>query len=178
MAALVTMAMALVSSPALAVDRQDPRALGSMKTTGDYLVDLVSSEGPDRLFAARVLRSRVKRARTLAGGDPESMTAMEAHAALDELARELPGRCALAMTQEDVVAPCADALARLGATESVPALVDARARATKKRTTKAIDKALVRLGVDPMAAPTGVPTTPAASSSTPAAPATTSEPPR
>ncbi len=165
------MATALVRSPALAVDRQDPRALGTMKTTSDYLVDLVGSEGPDRLFAARVLRSRVKRASTLANGDPDSLTSMEAHADLDELARELPGRCAVAMTQEDVVPACADALARIGATQSVPVLLDARAHATKKRTTKAIDKALVTLGVDPTAAP--VP-----SSAAPAPVAPTAEPAR
>ncbi len=170
---LVVMATALLPSPALAVDRQDPRALGSMKTTTDYLVDLVGSEGPDRLFAARVLRSRVKRASTLASGDPDSLTAMEAHADLDELTRELPGRCALAMTQEDVVPACADALARLGATQSVPVLLDVRARATKNRTTKAVDKALVKLGVDPMAAPM-----PSAGSPPPATAAPTREPAR
>jgi hypothetical protein len=145
LATLVLVTSALVPHPAHAIDRQDPRAPATMKTTAHYLNDLSGPEGPDRLFAARVLRSRVKRAVADAARDEAELSTMEARALLDELSRELPGRCAVAMGQEGVVPACADALARIGAVESVPALRVARAAATKRRTVRAIDRALATL---------------------------------
>jgi hypothetical protein len=141
----VLYALAVLPCPAHAVDRQDPRAPSTMKTTAHYLSDLSGPEGPDRLFAARVLRARVKRAVVDAAREPDDLAAMEALALLDELERELPGRCAVAMGQESVVPACADALARLGAIEAAPALRVARAAATRRRTVRAIDRALAAL---------------------------------
>ena len=145
LAILVLLTAALFPHPAHAVDRQDPRAPATMKTTAHYLTDLSGPEGPDRLFAARVLRGRVKRAVADASGDEADIATLEARALLDELARELPGRCAVAMGQESVVPACADALARLDSTASLPALRVARAAATKRRTLRSLDRAIARL---------------------------------
>ena len=146
---LVLLTLAVLPGSAHAVDRQDPRAPATMKTTAHYLSDLSGPEGPDRLFAARVLRRRVKHAVADASGDEAEIGTMEARALLDELARELPARCAIAMSQESVVAACADALARIGAVESLPALRVARAAATKRRTVRAVDRALATLDRGP-----------------------------
>jgi hypothetical protein len=141
-----------------------------MKLTAHYLEDLSGAEGPDRLFAARVLRQRVKRARALEGSRDE-LASMEARATLDELSRELPGRCAVAMSQEAVIPACADALRRLDASEAVPALLAARATAKRRRSIRAIDRAVQSLGAPADATPTAsATTTPAPSAPSPAAP--------
>jgi hypothetical protein len=154
LAGMLLLAALGLPSPAQAVDRQDPRAAGTMKLTAHYLEDLSGGEGPDRLFAARVLRQRVKRARSMEQSGDE-LASMEARALLDELSRELPGRCAVAMSQESVIVPCADALRRLDASEAVPALQAARATAKRSRSLRAIDRALQALGApaDPVNAP-------------------------
>jgi hypothetical protein len=135
---------------ARAVDAQSQMAPSSVKTTADYVSDLTDESDPDRVFAARVLRSQVRRvARTAARTRAGTLAHEEARAMLVEFDAVLPDACTRALAHEGAAAACADILSDLGATAALPALRQARASATRKPAVRALDRAISTLSALP-----------------------------
>lgn len=142
-----------LAAPAFALDVDaDPSsgATPASKTTAEYLSDLTDDSKPDRLYAARALRSQLKSAlRAEARSKPGSLAHDEARAALVELSDRLPEACTTALRYDNVVAPCADILTLLEVTSALPALVERRAIETRKSVIKRLDKAIAALSALP-----------------------------
>jgi len=142
---MLSLLLALVGL-ARAVDAQSQMAPSSVKTTADYVSDLTDESDPDRVFAARVLRSQVRRvARTAARTRAGTLAHEEARAMLVEFDAVLPDACTRALTHEGAAAACADILADLGATGALPALRQARQAATRRPAMRALDRAITTL---------------------------------
>ncbi len=146
---MLTLLLALVGL-ARAVDAQSQMAPSSVKTTADYVSDLTDESDPDRVFAARVLRSQVRRvARTVARTRAGTLAHEEARAMLVEFDAVLPGACTRALAHEGAAAACADILSDLGAAGALPALRQAREAATRKPVVRALDRAIAILSTLP-----------------------------
>jgi hypothetical protein len=116
------------------------------KTTAEYLSDLGGDNAPERLFAARVLRSQLKTAlRTEAHSKPGSFANDEARAALVELSDRIPNACLSVLNEDNVVSPCADMLAMLEVTSALPALERRLAVETRKGPHKHLAAAIATL---------------------------------
>ncbi len=146
---MLSLLLALVGL-ARAVDAQSQMAPSSVKTTADYVSDLTDESDPDRVFAARVLRSQVRRvARTVARTREGTLAHEEARAMLVEFDAVLPDACARALAHEGAAAACADILSDLGATAALPALRQARVSATRKPVVRALERAISNLSALP-----------------------------
>jgi hypothetical protein len=142
---MLSLLLALVGL-ARAVDTQSQMATSSVKTTADYVSDLTDDSDPDRVFAARVLRGKVRRAtRAASRGAEGSLAREEARAELVELEAAVPPACTSALAHPAAAPACAEVLADLGDTTALPALRDARARATSGGAARRIEKAIARL---------------------------------
>lgn len=141
----------LLTSLALAQETQGPdtgpeNEPSPTKTTAELLTDLREDEAADRLFAAKALRTQLKRALHVeAHGKPGSFVAEDARSLLIELEERLPAACTDALRFPNVVKPCADILAWLEATDSLPALEAAFAVETRKPVLRSLEQALTRL---------------------------------
>ncbi|MFZ5477236.1 MAG: hypothetical protein ACOZNI_10730 [Myxococcota bacterium] len=143
---LLAIPVLLLAPRALAIDEPNPAGDTSPKTTGELLSDLTGESGPDRLYAARVLRAQLVRALNAEARAKEGSIAHdEARAALVELEARLPEACTAALEHDNVVAPCADVLARLDVTAAVPALEARLAKETRKGVRKRLEAAIAEL---------------------------------
>jgi hypothetical protein len=137
----------LAPLPAFAIDQTQPDVgSSSQKTTADLLGDLHSDGGPDRLYAARALRSQLKRAlRVEANGREGSIPLDDARSLLVELEERLPPICTDALDSPQVAAPCAEMLAMLDVEEAAPAIERALQAETRKRPRRRLERALAAL---------------------------------
>lgn len=146
--------LALAAAPAHAVDVQSEAAVQSNKSLSDYLGDLEGAEDPDRLYASRVLRGELRRAlRTEAKAAPGSLAQLDARALLVELSDRLPRACTTALRYKNSVAPCADMLAMLEATDALPALREALEGETRRGPRKSLEAAIEALEAKAPASP-------------------------
>lgn len=147
------LAVLLLSYPMLqvpaayAVDAQSDAAMGSLKSTTDYLSDLEGDSDPDRLYAARVLRGTLARALRIEAKAPfGSLASLDARATLLELEDRLPGACRSGLQKLNSVAPCADILGLLDVKQAIPELQAVLAVEKRKWVRRHLEKALARLG--------------------------------
>lgn len=140
-------------APALAVpDPVGPQATATAGTpngarsTAELLADLRGGDSSDRLYAARALKSQLKRAlRVEANGRPGTLQVIEARSLLYELESRIPETCTAALEYDNVVTPCADMLAWLEVGSAIPAL-EARLRTEeRKRARRHLEAALKAL---------------------------------
>lgn len=117
------------------------------KTVAQLLDDLRGSDASKRLYAARSLRGKLKRAQAVeAHGNPESIRYLEALSTLDELETRIPHACMSAFTYPNVTSPCADMFVMLDVKEAVPALQELRAREKRASVVRTLDEAITALG--------------------------------
>ena len=137
----------LLPLPAFAIDQTQPEVgSSSTKTTADLLADLHSDGGPDRLYAARALKSQLKRAlRVEARGREGSIALDDARSLLVELEARLPEICTDALDAPAVAAPCAEMLALLDVKEAAGAVEAAYTTETRKGPKKRLAEALAEL---------------------------------
>lgn len=148
-APLPLLAALLLPLPALAIEQTEPSEPGtggSTKTTADLLEDLHGDAGPDRLYAARALKSQLKRAlRAEAHAPPGSFASDEARSLLVELEERLPPICTEALSSPQVATPCAEMLALLDVTAAVPGIQAALTAETRKGRRTRLSAALAAL---------------------------------
>lgn len=146
-----TLLLAFGASTAAAQDSSSPdpneiAVSSSHKSTAELISDLTSSSGSTRLYAARSLKSQLRVAlRTEVHGRPDTIRHDEALAKLVELDARLPSACTSALRNDNVVPACAEMLAMLGATASVPAIEGARDRVKSAGGRRRVDAALACL---------------------------------
>lgn len=117
------------------------------KTVADLLDDLRGSDASKRLYAARSLRTKLRRAQAVeAKGNPESIRYLEALSTLDELETRIPHACMSAFTYPNVTGPCADMFVMLDVREAVPALQELRTREKRESVLRKLDEAITALG--------------------------------
>lgn len=116
------------------------------KSTAELLADLRGGDGSDRLYAARSLKSQLKRAlKVEANGRPGTIQVIEARSLLYELESRIPETCTAALEHANVVTPCADMLAWLDAESAIPALEARLREEERKRARKHLAAALAAL---------------------------------
>ena len=112
------------------------------------VADLSGEDSDDRLYAARVLRSRLRTASRQANSR-DDMIRLEARQALGDLRDQTGPACEGALEHQNVVRPCAEILATLNRTEALPALNAALSRETSGRRSRALKKAIEALESPP-----------------------------
>ncbi len=149
----------LLASPAARAQPGAQVVQTGPRTFDDYLGQLLEPDASDRLFAARELRRRVRRAVRLARrGDRASLAVADALASLDDFDRYLAPRCIEAVEHTErfgnILVPCADILGLLGTREALPALRAAREAETRRRPRRHLDRAVQAIeAADAEAAP-------------------------
>lgn len=141
------LALLLLPLPALAIEQTTPQAgTTSTKTTAELLSDLHSDDAPDRLYAARALKSQLTRAlRIEAHGREGSIALDDARSILVELDERLPGICMDDLAIPAVSTPCAEMLALLGVEEARGAIQELAQRETRKSHRRRLERALLWL---------------------------------
>ena len=110
-----------------------------------YASDLVGTDAPNRLYAVRVLRRRVRTAWRLAVRDGTDMHILEARQTLSEFDSLVAPRCIRQLEVPATLKACAQILGML---ETKAALLPLRAKRTQPNgwfTKRAIDTALRRI---------------------------------
>lgn len=138
--------LALVAE-ALAVDPEtDANVPRTEKTLSEYLSDLSNDDDNKRLFAARVVRGRLRHdLRVLERAREGSLAYDDARLELVELESRIPGSCIVALSYPNTVALCADMLAWLEVSDARPALEEALARETRRGVRPRIEAALAEI---------------------------------
>ena len=91
----------------------------------DYLADLSSKDRPDRLYAARELRRRVRNASRAAEGRIGTLRSEEARHTLALFDAQLAPKCIeLLALHPDLRGPCADILGTLRTDDALPVLLE------------------------------------------------------
>lgn len=145
--------------PARAIDEQSEVSVGSQKTLPDYFADLEGDSDPDRLYAARVLKSMLARSlRTEAHAPAGSLASLDARSLLVELEARLPNGCRVAVTHKNAVGPCADILALLEDRAALPRLQELRGEELRPAVQRKLDVAIARLAALPPDPATAAPT--------------------
>ena len=141
---------------ALAYAQEDPPgrdaapASDPQKTVGEWLGLFEAEDGPDRLRAARVLKSQLRHAlRVEAHGRPGTLAHDDARSLLVELEDRLPGAARVALTYPNTVALAAEMLAMLEIEDARPDLERALAAEQRPPVVKRIAGALDRLNSSP-----------------------------
>jgi len=110
-----------------------------------YASDLVGTDAPKRLYAARVLRRRVRTAWRLAVRDGTDMHVLEARQTLSEFDSLIAPRCIRQLDVPATLRPCAQILGLLETRSALPFLKDQRERADGWITRRIIGKAIGRI---------------------------------
>ena len=130
--ALAAAGVARASNPTWMGPQREP-------TLGEYINDLDSDVAPDRLYAARVLRSRVKLALRQSGWrDP--LYAAAAAQDLSDFDRSVAPLCVEGLALRNITRPCADILRLLETADAIGPLraaADAEDRAGVARRLRA-----------------------------------------
>ncbi len=150
--------------PAWAVEGDPAKGGPSIeKRLGDYLADLGGDDGPERLFAARIVKGETRRALAAMNHAPAgSLAALEGRSTLVEIDARAPSACANALTYVNTVVLCAEILADLSHPEMIGRIQAGRALLTDKGARRRVDAALAILAVpEPSAATPAATTTPA-----------------
>jgi hypothetical protein len=110
-----------------------------------YASDLVGSDAPNRLYAVRVLRRRVRTAWRLAVKDGSDMHLLEARQTLSEFDSLVAPRCIRQLDVPATLRPCAQILGMLETSAALPSLRKQLAQPNGWSTRRAIDKAIRRI---------------------------------
>lgn len=154
---LVLLLLCLLPLHARAQENSDPSqdedanvGANAQKTLAELMNDLRSSTPSARLYAGRSLKGQLKRALAKeAHGKPGSIARDEALSKLVELEARLPETCEAAFQFPNAVAPCADMLAMLEVTASLPQLQAALAAETRPKVREHLEAAITQLGGAP-----------------------------
>jgi len=140
-------ALLVVSRPAFAIEQTTPQAgTSSPKTTAELLSDLHSDDAPDRLYAARALKSQLTRALKVESRAREgSIMLDDARSVLVELDARLPRICMDNLVVPAVSTTCAEMLALLGVEEARAAIEELAQRETRKSHQRRLARALLWL---------------------------------
>lgn len=107
------------------------------------LARLDSGDPAKRRLAARSLRSIVRaEVRRSARPTVDDLVVVEARMLLQDLDARLAPRCVSMLSEPEMTRPCAQILMRLESTQSLPALKQARAAATRRGTQRSLDRAI------------------------------------
>ena len=110
-----------------------------------YAGDLVGQDPHDRLFAARVIRTRVREAWRWAGGATDQLRAIEARQMLSTFDVLVAPRCTRQLSVANLLRPCAQILGMLEFEAALPALLEARQSAHLQRDKRTLDAAINRI---------------------------------
>ncbi len=128
-------------------EMENQSVASTQKSLGDYFTDLGSDDAPERLFAARAVRSETLSALRIADRAPsDSIASMEARSVLVEIDARLPGACRAALRYENTALQCAELLAATEHRELLTEVVAARVLVKGKGPLKRFDAAVVKLG--------------------------------
>ena len=114
-------------------------------STERYANDLVGSDLSDRLYAARVLRRRVRTAWRLAGRNTDGFQVDEARQTLADFDLIVAPRCIRQLNVQNVRVPCADILGMLETKEALTALQVATKKSLRHRERKALEGAIRKI---------------------------------
>lgn len=118
----------------------------AQKTTAELFSDLAGDNGPDRLYAARALKSQLVRAQhAVAHAREGSLARDDGLATLDEFEARLPEECRAALKFRNVVAPAAEMLALLGTRDALADVQAAAATETRAGVKRRLDRAVAEL---------------------------------
>lgn len=153
MSRLLLLLLLLAPTPAFAVPdpvggtaAATPATNSAPKTTADLLADLRGEDNSNRLYAARSLKSGLRRALAVeARGREGTLAVIEARSFLFEMESRLPEACVLALEAPNTVTPCADMLAWMEVRTAVPALEARLAVETRRRARRHLEAALQAL---------------------------------
>ena len=110
-----------------------------------YAHDLVGSDASDRLYAAREILRRVRRAHRLASRDGVEIEILEAKQHLTDFDRMVAPKCIRQLTVQNVRRICATILGLLETNEAITPLESALEAETRRGARRSMVKALERL---------------------------------
>lgn len=162
LARLCLAVLLLLPGSAFAQENADPNAdmadkpgSNAPKTLAQLMDDLRGSTSSARLYAGRSLKGQLHRAlKQEAHGKLGSIARDEALSKLVEMEARLPETCDAALEFPNAVGPCADMLAMLDITTSVPRLQAALSVETREKVKAQLEAAITTLShSSPPAAP-------------------------
>ena len=137
--------LSLLSHPASAAGPLATSPIEQDLSTERYANDLVGSDVSDRLYAARVLRRRVRTAWRIAGRNGNGFSTIEARQTLAEFDVIVAPRCIRQLELKDVRIPCAHILGMLETVDALPALTTAAQTTVNDREKRIIALAIHRI---------------------------------
>jgi len=114
-----------------------------------YVQDLIGQDPADRLFAARVLHTRVREAWRLSTRTSADIHVIEAKQTLVDFDTMVAPKCIRQLKVPNTLRPCAAILGMLETEAAVQPLLDQRAQERKRRNIRVIDRALLRIQGEP-----------------------------
>ena len=110
-----------------------------------YASDLVGEDSHKRLFAARVLRTRVREAWRVAGRNTDDFRNTEALQTLSDFDTLIAPRCIRQLKVQNTLRPCAKILGMLETETALPALRSAMQETKVRRSQRVIGVAIKRI---------------------------------
>ena len=110
-----------------------------------YASDLVGQDAHKRLFAARVLRTRVREAWRVAGKAGDDLRNTEALQTLSDFDTLIAPRCIRQLAVANTLRPCADILGMLETKDALPALRNAQNNVQQRRDRRVLKSAIERI---------------------------------
>ena len=110
-----------------------------------YAGDLVGEDAHKRLFAARVLRTRVREAWRVAGRSAGDFRNTEALQTLSDFDTIIAPRCIRQLKVQNTLRPCAKILGMLETKQALPALQSAMQETKHRRSRHIIEVAIKRI---------------------------------
>lgn len=143
----MTLTWLVLAGAALAVEGQSgDLTQAPPKGLADYLADLGSEEGPERLYAARYVRGELRRAsRTQRVATPGSIDDVEARVVLTELYARVPETCASALLYANTAALCAEMLVELEVPDARQRVEAARSLPLSRGQRRRLEAAIARM---------------------------------
>jgi len=137
--------MGLISNPAWANELIHPGHAQEDVSLERFARDLVGQNPHDRLFAARVIRTRVREAWRWAGGATDHFRTIEARQTLSTFDVLIVPRCTHQLSVANLLRPCAQILGMLESNAALPALLEANKSARLRRDKRAVERAIDRI---------------------------------
>ena len=137
--------LSLASWNAIAAGPLTTMPIDQDTSTERYASDLLGSDVSERLYAARVLRRRVRSAWRIAGRNGAGLHAIEARQTLAHFDVVVAPRCIRQLTMKGIRVPCAQILGMLETNDALPALKTAAKRTLSAREQRAVEVAIGRI---------------------------------